>query len=814
MLQADRIRQAVVQGTRWLFRRPLASATAITCLAVGLAASTASWVLIDAVLLRPFGLRDSDRLVVLWEADLAKRQDLIEVSHLNFLDWQRQAQTVDSMAAFGSSHWPALARIGDETVMLATRGVTASFFSTLGVRPFLGHDFASVAAADDVPSIVLSHRFWQSRLAGAQDVVGRSMFVDGSETRIIGVMPCGFAYPDDPDVWTSVEQTLGRAFAVTPIETQRWVGVLEVLARRRATASLEEVRAELTAIVASIHREHGSKMVSPSAVATPFADLLVGKLGPRLWIALGMAGTVFLFACANIAAVRLAQLRERASELTTRRFLGAGRATLAVALAAEQVPLVVAGAATAWLLWGALATLLASTPAIADSGIAVTEAAVRTPAIIGGLAVLAWVLVAVVPAWASLRRSDHSLTMPGTRVARRTSRASAPILCGQTALGLVVVALAGSALEGFQRLSRTDVGFDLRGVTLVDVAVPDWRYPSPAARRALGDRMSDALRQMSGVEHVAAVSVRPFRFGAIVDGLPVRRAGDANLTPDEATAASRVVVTADYFAALGQPIVAGRAFDGRDRDDSETVAVISETLARTLWGNEPAIGKRVETFTLSEKWRARLVIGVAGDAKYRGLERPSMELYVPHTQSAAELGSFVIATPSPVGPTRALLHEALRDVDPEIAIERVQTTSDLVQGVLSPARLLAVVTGALGSAGLLLLALGIFGAVVGALRGALTEIAIRQALGAMPFAAARAPLGILARAVLAGTFLGLALTPALLGATAALGLTLGDGAAVPLALGGCAVLGAAVVASGPSVWRASRSSPADLLRES
>jgi putative ABC transport system permease protein len=797
---------------RWWFRRPLASATAAACLAIGLAGSTAAWVLIDAVLLRPFGLPDSNRLVVIWEADLAKRQDLIEVSHLNFLEWQPRSKTVEAMAAFGSSHWPALARFGDETVTITTRGVTQTFFSTLGVAPFLGHDF-SVPAESDLPSIVLSHRLWQSRFAGAQGVVGQTMFVDGSNYRIIGVMPRGFAYPDDPDVWTSVEETLRRAFATTPVDAQRWIGILEVMARRRPEASIDEVRTELSGIVAGIHRQHRSSTVNPTAVVTPLADLLVGRLGPRLWIALGMAVTVFLFACANVAAVRVAHLRERASELVTRRLLGASRPQLAIALAFEQVPLVCAGVVIGWLLWGSVMAFLASTPAISESGVPLLALHGQARLVLIGLGVVAWGLSAIGPALAAVQ-ARHSGPQPSdARVARRTTKVSAPILLGQTAMGIIVVALAGSALQGFQRLSRTDVGFERGGVTLVDVAVPDWRYQSPASRRVLAERMADAMRQVSGVERVAGVSVRPFRFGAIVDGLPVRRGGEANLTPDEATAASRVVVTPDYFAALGQRLVGGRWFDPNDRQDSEPVAIVSQTLARSLWGNEAVVGQRVETFSLSEKWRSRLVVGVVGDAKYRGLERPSMEVYLPHAQSNAQLGSFVLASASPAGVTRALLQQALRGVDPEIAIERVQTTGELVHSVLSPARVLALVTGALGSVALLLLALGIFGAVVGALRGAWTEIGIRQALGALPFAAARAPLKLLGRAVLAGMILGLALTPATLGATAALGLTLGDDALGPLALGGSAVLAAAVLATVPSVWRASRTSLSELLRD-
>ena len=129
-------------GLRWMLRRPLTSTTSALCLGLGIAACAVAWTLLDATILRPFGLANSNRLVVLWEADQSRGHDLIEVSHLNFLDWQRESKTLESMAAFGSSHWPALARIGLETVPLAQRGVSGNFFATLGIQPALGRDFA------------------------------------------------------------------------------------------------------------------------------------------------------------------------------------------------------------------------------------------------------------------------------------------------------------------------------------------------------------------------------------------------------------------------------------------------------------------------------------------------------------------------------------------------------------------------------------------------------------------------------------------------------------------------------------------------
>ena len=797
---------------RLIRRRPLSALVSALCLALGIAGCTVAWTLVDAAILRPFGLTASDRLVVLWESDPSRGQHLIEVSHLNFLDWQREARTLESMAAFGSSHWPALARIRSETVPLATRAVSATFFDTLGIEPALGRDFApGDLRVGTVPPIVLSHRLWRTRFAQSPAVIGQTLFVDGEDHQIIAVMPRRFGYPDDPDAWLSVERALGQSFAALSEDQQRAIGVLEVLGRRRAGVSNAAVRGELSQIVRDLGQRHGASTPNITVAVNPFADVLMSRLGTRLWIAFGLAAVVLLFACANVASVRVAHSRERATELAARLFLGSSRSRLAIDLAIEAVPLLALATSLAALGWSSLIGLLSTAPAIAAGGIALGDRRELAALVIVGTSLLSWLLVGILPGVTASRRDLSDLQVDATHFAGRVSKAGAPLLLGQSAIAIVVIAVAAVALQAFARLSRTDIGFSTTGVTLIDTLAPGWKYPEVSDRRQLSERVRRALSDIPGVQHAAAVSVRPFRFGEIVDGLPVRRAGDSLVEPGDATAGSRVVVTPEYFAALGQSIVAGRGFTYDDRADTERVAIVSRTLARALWGDQSAVGKRLETFSLSEKWRARLVVGVSGDARYRGLERPAMEVYLPHQQSTTVPGSFVVATPA-YPPSDAMIRQALHRVEPELAIEKIQTTDQLVQSVLSPARLLATVTSLLAGAGVLLLALGVFGAAAVALRSAWPEIAVRQAIGARPLQAARAPLGLLGRALAIGMAVGLVLSPLALSAAEALGLSDREGAVGALVLGALGVLTVSVIAVGPPLIRAARSSPADLLR--
>jgi predicted permease len=806
--------RAVVQGLRWMFRRPLVSLTSALCLSVGIAACAAAWTLIDVAMLRPYGLAGSHRLVVVWETDATRNQPLIEVSYLNFLDWQHEARTVESMAAFGSQHWPALARLGTEMVPLATRGISASFFPALGMEPILGRNFdARDTQPGAPPPLMLSHRLWKTRFGAQPSIVGQNVFMDGVDHVIVGVMPAGFAYPDDPDGWVSVERILGEAFRNTPIDQQRQIGVLEVLARRRSTASNGDVRAELTAIVQRLQRQYApsSGPVARSATVVPLTDIVVGRLGQRLWIAFAMSGAVLLLACANVAAARSAHLRERAAELTARLFLGATRPRLIRELAIESAPFVVVASLTSALLWFVLVELLSTAASIAASGLTLSDRPGLAAGLIAGLGLVSWALVGLWPAVSVSHHASGLAAQGSMRVVSRTSRIGAPLLMGQAALAIAVVALAAAAVQTFDRLSRIDMGFAMRGVTLVDFSLPAWKYPTLADGRAKVEELQAALRQVPSARHVAAVSVRPFRFGEIVDGLPVRRTGDTLTQPDDATGASRVAVTPAYFDALGQRIVAGRAFSAFDRQTSEPVAIVSQTLARALFGDRPVLGDSIDMFTLRDKWQSRLIVGVAGDAQYRGLERPSLEVYVPVTQTQTSIGTLVVASDAPL--TESSVRRALRRVEPDVAIEGFQTTSELKASVLSSARLLTAIVSLLGGAGLLLLALGIFAAAAAALRAAWAEIAVRQAVGARPLQAAAAPLRVLARALSIGVLAGFFLTPLVLAIAAALGLSSRGALIAPLTAAAFLVAVAAAVAILPTVRRAAQLPPAQLLRQ-
>ncbi len=772
-----------------------------------------SWTLIDAVLRHPYRIDRVDRLAMFWESDHSNGRDLIEVSWPDARDWQERSRSFESLAAMGSSHWPGLAKIRGETVTLSPRAVSQPFFAVLGVSAAIGRTFA----ADDLltsnpPPILLSHAAWQTRFQADPAIVGSRLFLDGVDHLVVGVMPAGFAFPDAPDAWISVERELALAFEAGKVseQQQRQLGVLFAIGRLNEGISLDRARVELRDIATDVRRDLGPPPASWTVTGVSFAEALLGGVGRRTWIALWMSVGVFAFAAANVAAVRIALGGERQLELLARLSLGASRRRIAAELALETVPLIGLSLAMAAATSSFLSAGLRRVPTIAESGLPILGDVAVTAALLGALAIAAWVAIGVVPSlWLASKLDTSRLTLARHTVTSHR-RAGAMIVGAQVALAVATIALAGAAIQTFQRLSRVNVGFGTSGVTVVDFALQGL---DPKEARVIQERLREGLAALPGVTAVGGTSLRPFRFGEIGDGLPVRRPEDASTDVDRTLTVNRIVVSGDYFPALGLPILQGRGFSSFDRADSEPVVVVSRGVAQALWGGADVVGRRIETFTLSDKWKSRLVIGVAGDARYRSLIRPPLELYMPDTQTAVGVSSYVVRTPDGRILSDAEVRSVFRQIDPDIGVQAVQPTSAILGTVLGPAAFVARMLSLLGAAGLVLLALGIFGAVAVQLRAALREIGVRQSLGATPVGAMAGPLRILTVAIVGGAVAGVGLTPFVLEASAQLGLSSDASAVLQTSVAVLVVIASASFASWPSVRRVACVSPAVLLRQ-
>ena len=742
---------------RQLRKSPLFTLVTVATLALGIGANTAIFSVVKGVLLDQLPYREPSRLLKIAEADTESPvPETIDFTTAH--DLRDRSRSFEHMSLFRDGAG-ALVENGEAELLTGLR-VAYDYFDTLGVKMQLGRSFTQ---EEDTPQTrfeaILSHGLWLRRFGGDPSIVGRNVRLSDRTFTVVGVLPENFhpfmrsGRDDTPEIYMPLGYDLKLP------EACRGCQHLQMIGRLKPAVSAEQANAELNSIMNDIKSENPKEYSDRTVVRVmPLRDYVVGKVSTALWILLGAVGLVLLIACANVAHLSMARASSRVQEMAVRAALGAQRSRLARQLLVENLLLGLIGGTVGVILalWGVRELIVLGPTELPRT----QDVHIDMPVLLFALAIslLTGVLFGIAPALRSAR-VDPGEALKGTgRATDSHSRQSyrSGLIALEISLAFALVMGASLLGKSLLQLLNVDPGYDPHHVLTAAVNVYGHRYKEPAAELAFYDQAMQHLRAMPAVEGAAMTSALPMadfdRRALHIQDRPLANESEAP-SPDTYS------VSPDYFSVMRVPVKRGRSFTDSDRMGSPGVAIISESCAKAVFPGEDPIGKHIQLGGRDDRKEWLTIVGVAGDVRQYGLDRPSrMEAYLAQAQNVNFGYSLIVRTAGDPRLMEDAVRKAFLAVDATQPLNKIRPLEGYIARSLATRSYTLLLLGMFGALAVLLAAVGIYGVVSYAVTLRTRELGIRMALGAARSDVLRMVLRQGASVVAAGLLLGFGLS--------------------------------------------------------